>query len=81
LPQVVDLANSFGGIVNVSPAKSATSGTEVTVEQPIMSFVDRIRIEVEKSMEGKLRQQIREAVRDPRRNLIPSQSFQAPFET
>ena len=47
LPQVTDLANSFGGTVKVLPAKSATSGTEVTIEQPMMSFV-----EVEKSMKA-----------------------------
>jgi len=60
IPPVVNLVDSFGGVVNFSAARSATSATEVTAEQPLLSFVDRIRVEVERSMEGKIRQEIKD---------------------
>jgi hypothetical protein len=54
IPEVQTLARGFGGNVEVSPVRSATSATEVRVETNLMDIIARVKNELEQQFKERL---------------------------
>ena len=55
LPEIDSLATNVGGTINVSPAKSACSETEVRVETNIGELIRQMKIEIKEEMAKEIR--------------------------
>jgi hypothetical protein len=53
IPEVKELTNNSGGNIFVSPAKSATSETEIRIETSITDLMERMKTEIKTELEEK----------------------------
>ena len=57
LPEVKSLAEAVGGQVEVSPAKSATSNTEIRIESSFTQLPQRIKADLRDETDRKFKEQ------------------------
>ena len=63
VPPVHDLATDFGGTIEVSPARSVSSDTQVTVNTSFLGLVSRMKAEIAEFLRRELSNTMKDVVR------------------